>query len=101
MFVIQDIVDENSVSIPWPLTAPLFISSGKTARVNLRFSPTEPNAPPFADRSYSATFVANAVEENSAIPIETPKNVATVTGTGFVIPFTFTLTNDLGRKCRT
>lgn len=94
-FVIQNIVDENSNSIPWPLTAPLFISSGNSARVNVRFSPTEPNAPPFADRAYSAQFVADAVEENTGTPITLTDNTATVTGTGFVIPFTFSLTNDL------
>ena len=37
-------------------TFPLLIGAQETYRVRVRFTPTEPNTPPYNDRSYQARF---------------------------------------------
>lgn len=75
-----------------PATTPFLIPAQQSARVQVRFSPTEPNAAPWADRPYAAQFrIMNYVEGN---PDELkPDTYVDVEGIGFVIPITMNLTN--------
>lgn len=77
-----------------PNTFPLLIGAGETFRVRVQFTPTEPNAAPWADRTYQARFhVRNYVFGDT---VELKQNIYSAqSGVGFVVPIDFSLDNDL------
>ncbi len=72
---------------------PLIIQAGQTFRVEVRFTPTEPNAAPWADRTYNAAYEIVGYGQGDADPLKTV--TANVTGVGYVTPIRFDLVNDL------
>lgn len=75
-------------------TYPLLIGSQETFRVRVRFTPTEPNAAPFADRNYQARFHIRNYESGDTVELK--RDIyANVRGIGYVVPFTFALGNRL------
>jgi hypothetical protein len=88
-FQIVNIVDP----LNRPLTLPFVVPPQTSVRVFVRFTPTEPNALPWSDRAYAARIHVINYEEGR--PTELRPNVyANLKGTGYVIPFTFALTNN-------
>lgn len=87
-FTVVNIIGANGQ----PAATPFTIPAQQSARVQVRFTPTEPNAAPWTDRPYSAQFrIMNYVEGN---PDELkPDTYVELDGIGFVIPITMNLTN--------
>jgi hypothetical protein len=79
-----------------PTGLPLIIQAGAANRyrVRVQFTPTEPNAAPWADRLYNAQFEAIGYPQGDNNPVG-PAVTANVTGTGYVLPVTMNLTNDM------
>lgn len=75
-------------------TFPLLIGAQETYRVRVRFTPTEPNTPPYNDRSYQARFHIRNYESGDTVELKQDV-FANVRGIGYVVPFTFSLENDL------
>jgi len=77
-----------------PLALPFTLGQTRQAVIRVRFEPTEPNAAPWNDRTYTAQFhIRNYVQgdQNEL----TPDTYVNVRGVGFVIPVTMTLSNDV------
>lgn len=74
------------------VTPPLLITPGESYRVLVRFTPTEPNAAPWADRPYSARFHIVNYVDGDATELK-PNTYATVIGTGFVVPVSMSISN--------
>lgn len=87
-FTVVNIIGANGQ----PTATPFTIPAQQSARVQVRFTPTEPNAAPWADRPYAARFrIMNYIEGN---PVELkPDTYVELEGIGFVIPITMNLTN--------
>lgn len=77
------------------VTLPFTIPSSASATVTVRFTPTEPNTAPWADRVYNAQFRIMNFEEGNAGNEIRPDTYANFTGVGYVIPITMRLTNSL------
>jgi len=78
-----------------PATLPFFIEAQQTARVQVRFTPTEPNATPWADRTYAAQFRIMNYKQGDVDELK-PDTYVNLAGVGFVIPITMNLTNSTG-----
>jgi len=77
-----------------PTTLPLTIQAGQTYRVEVQFIPTEPNAAPWANRTYTAQYDITGYGQGNPNPLKTV--TANVSGIGYVVPVQFDLTNDIG-----
>lgn len=75
------------------VTLPFTIPSSALATVTVRFTPTEPNTAPWADRVYNAQFRIMNFEEGDVDNEIRPDTYANFTGVGYVIPITMRLTN--------
>lgn len=88
-FQIVNMLDANSL----PLTLPFVVQPQQTVRIQVRFTPTDPSATPWADRTYNARIHVLNYEEGR--PDELKQDVyASLAGVGYVIPHTFALTNN-------
>ena len=75
-------------------TFPLLIGAQETFRIRVRFTPTEPNTPPYTDRNYQARFHIRNYESGDTVELK--RDIyANVRGSGYVVPFNFALENDL------
>ncbi|NQW31060.1 MAG: T9SS type A sorting domain-containing protein [Ignavibacteria bacterium] len=89
-FTIVNIIGPAGTSITLPFT----LNAQEVARVQVEFSPTEPNAAPWAVRNYTAEFqIRNYVEGDN---VELTANVLVkATGSAYVVPVTMNLTNNV------
>jgi len=71
---------------------PLLITPGETYRVRVRFTPTEPNAAPWADRAYAARFHIVNYVDGDATELK-PNTYASVVGVGYVVPVSISIAN--------
>ncbi len=76
-----------------PTTLPLTLLAGQTFQVEVQFTPTEPNATPWAARVYSVQYDVTGYGQGNTNPLKTLS--ANVTGIGYVVPVTFNLVNDV------
>ncbi|MCX6139385.1 MAG: choice-of-anchor D domain-containing protein [Candidatus Kapabacteria bacterium] len=76
-----------------PTTLPLTLSAGQAFQVEVQFTPTEPNAAPWANRTYNAQYDVTGYGQGNTAPLKTL--TANVTGIGYVVPVTFNLVNDI------
>jgi hypothetical protein len=74
-------------------TLPLVIPAGRTFQVLVKFTPTLPDAAPWADRNYSAQFEMVGFPLGETTPIKTV--VAKLVGVGYVTPVTMDLGNNI------
>ncbi len=88
-FQIVNIID----AVGAPLTLPFVIQPQQTVRVFVRFTPTEPNAAPWTDRNYAARVRVWNYEQGQQTELR-PNVYVNLRGVGYVIPFTFALTNN-------
>ena len=76
------------------LTLPFTLAAQVKAIVRVRFTPTEPAAAPWNDRVYNAQFHILNYEEGRGDELQ-PDTYVNVTGVGFVIPVSASLTQEL------
>lgn len=89
-FVVTGITRQNGAAA----TLPVSIPAGEYVQVAVRFTPTEPNAAPWADRAYSAQFEVKNYQEGDVNELRLG-TVSNATGIGYVVPISFDLTNDM------
>lgn len=90
VFAVVNIVGPTGANVTLPFT----LAAQEVARVQVEFSPTEPNAAPWAVRNYTAQFqIRNYVEGET---VELVANVLVdAVGSGYVVPVTMNLRNNV------
>lgn len=78
----------------FPTTLPLIIPANSSYRVQVQFTPTLPDAAPWADRNYSVQYEVVGYGQGNTAVLKTLN--AGVQGVGYVTPVTLNLMNDLG-----
>lgn len=88
-FVVTGFLDDAGRQTSLPLVIP----AGRSFQVLVQFTPTLPDAAPWADRNYSAEFEITGFPLGETTPIKSV--TARVTGVGFVTPVAMDLTNSI------
>ncbi|MEN9282393.1 MAG: hypothetical protein RL594_1328 [Bacteroidota bacterium] len=87
-YSIVSITASNGTQVSVPFT----VGPNDNVKVAVRFTPTQPNATPWADQPYSASIVVDGYAQGDAAPFKT--ETVTLDGTGYVVPVTMDLYND-------
>ncbi|MBN9400784.1 MAG: choice-of-anchor D domain-containing protein ['Candidatus Kapabacteria' thiocyanatum] len=89
-FTITGIFAPNGQTVSTPFTIP----AGAVYRVAVRFNPTEPNAAPWANRTYQFRYHIENYIEGETTELK-PDVYSSIRGVGYVIPVNVDLSNDM------